>query len=52
MRKDDKTYGWNFLVATQFATKVQLKNLTHMFCPSFSSWKLYNKGAFFYIFTF
>jgi hypothetical protein len=25
-----------FLVATQFATNVQRKYLTHMFCPSFS----------------
>jgi hypothetical protein len=40
-----------FLVTIQFATKVQLENLTHMFCFPFSSWKLYNKGGFSYDFT-
>ncbi len=30
MRKEDKKYGLNFLVATQFATMVQLQNLTNV----------------------
>ncbi len=33
-----------------FATKMQLENLTHMFCPLISFWKLYNKGDFSYVF--
>jgi hypothetical protein len=40
-----------FLNAIQFATKTQLENLTHMFWPSISFWKLYKKGAFSYVFT-
>ncbi len=34
-----------------FATKVQLEILTHMFCPLISSYKLYRKGTFSYVFT-
>jgi hypothetical protein len=34
-----------------FATKVQLENLTHMFCSLISSCKVYKKGAFSYVFT-
>jgi hypothetical protein len=49
MRKEDKTYRWKFLVVIQFAPKVQLENLTHIFCPPFSFQKLYNKGVFLYI---
>ncbi len=33
-----------------FATKMQLENLTHMFCPLISSCKLYRKHRFSYVF--
>jgi hypothetical protein len=36
-----------FLIVTWFATNVQLKDLTHMFCPWIPSHKLYKQGAFF-----
>ncbi len=40
-----------FLVVTQFTNKMQLENFIHTFCPPISYCKLYNKGAFCYIFT-
>jgi hypothetical protein len=46
-----KTNGTIFLVANQFTINVQLENLMHMFCPLLSSWKLYKKCAFSYVFT-
>jgi hypothetical protein len=37
---------WEFFpIVTQFAINMQLKYLTHMFCPWFSSHKLYKKGV-------
>jgi hypothetical protein len=38
------------IVATQFATKEQLKDLTHMFCLQIPCYKLYKKGLFSYVF--
>jgi hypothetical protein len=35
-----------FLIATQFVTNVQLKDLTHMFCSWISSHKLCKQGVF------
>jgi hypothetical protein len=33
------------------SSKVQLKNLTHMFCLPISSYKVYKKDVFFNVFT-
>ncbi len=33
-------------IATQFATKEQLKDLTHMFCFQILNYKLYKEGLF------
>jgi hypothetical protein len=38
-------------IATQFATKEQLKGSTHMFCLQIPCYKLYKKGLFFYVLT-
>jgi len=40
-----------FLVTIEFASKVQLKHLTHMFSLLMSSYKVYKEGAFFLDFT-
>jgi hypothetical protein len=40
-----------YVVATQFATKKQLKDLTHMPCLGIPCHKLYKKGLFSYVFT-
>jgi hypothetical protein len=32
------------IIATQFATNEQLKNLTHMFCVQIPCYKLYKEG--------
>jgi hypothetical protein len=42
--------GGKKIVVTQFATKVELKTLTHIFGFPISSWKLYKKGVFFLCF--
>jgi len=39
------------IVATQFATNEQLKDLTHMFCFQIPCYKLYKKGFFSYLLT-
>jgi len=41
----------NAIIATQFATNEQLKDLTHMFCLRISCYKLYKKGLFSYVLT-
>jgi hypothetical protein len=43
--------GESLLVATKFASKVQLKGLIHMFDLLMSSYKVYKEGAFFLDFT-
>jgi hypothetical protein len=35
----------SFLVAIEFAIKVQLKGLTHMFCVLMSSYKIFEESA-------
>jgi len=35
-----------FLIAIEFAIKVQLKGLTYMFCLLMSFYKVYKEGAF------
>jgi len=45
-------WGIFFIVATQFAVKEQLKDLTHMLCFWISYYKLYKEGMFSYVFTF
>jgi hypothetical protein len=40
-----------FLVTIEFASKVQLKHLTHMFSLLMSSYKVYKGGVFFLDFT-
>jgi hypothetical protein len=42
----------SFLVAIEFAIKVQLQGLTHMFCLLMSSYKVYKEGDFFLDFTY
>jgi len=42
--------GEKKLIVTQFVTKMQLKNLTHMFYPPILSWNLY-KINFFLMFS-
>jgi hypothetical protein len=42
----------SFLVIIEFAIKVQLKGLTHMFCLLMSSYKVYKEDAFYLDFTF
>jgi hypothetical protein len=39
------------IVATQFATNEQLKDLTHMFCLRIPCYKLYKESLFSYVFT-
>jgi hypothetical protein len=39
------------IVAIQFTTNEQLKDLTHMPCFQISCYKLYKKGLFSYVFT-
>jgi hypothetical protein len=34
----------NSLVAKQFATKLEVQNLSHKVCPPFSSWKVYKES--------
>ncbi len=41
----------NVIVATQFATHEQLKDLIHMLCLWIPCCKLYKKGLFSYVFT-
>jgi hypothetical protein len=41
MRKEDKTYALNFLVAP-WSQELQLENLTNMFCAYFLFSKFYN----------
>jgi len=41
----------NVIVATQFATNEQLKDLTHIFCLQIPCYKLYKKNFFSYVFT-
>jgi hypothetical protein len=41
----------NVIIATQFATNEQLKDLIHMFCLRISCYKLYKKGLFSYVLT-
>jgi hypothetical protein len=41
----------NVIVAIQFATNKQLKNLTHMFCFQIPCYKLYKEDLFCYVFT-
>jgi hypothetical protein len=41
----------SFLDAIEFATKVQVKGLTHMFCLLMSFYKVYKKGGFSLNFT-
>jgi len=36
----------SYLIITKFVIKVQLKYLTHMFCPLMSSYELYKKMFF------
>jgi hypothetical protein len=43
--------GKSFLVAVEFATKVQLKGLTHMFHLLLSSYKIFKEDVFFLDFT-
>ncbi len=38
-------------IATQFATKEQLKGSTHMFCLRIPCYKLYKEGLIFYVLT-
>jgi hypothetical protein len=45
----DKFSNYN-LIYNQTLTKLQLKNLSHIFCLAFPSCKLYKEGALFYIF--
>jgi hypothetical protein len=40
-----------FIVATQYATKEQLKDLTHMICFLIPCYKLYKEDLLFYVFT-
>ncbi len=40
-----------FVVATQFVTKNQLENLTHMICLWIPCHKLYKECVFSYVFT-
>jgi hypothetical protein len=42
--------SWNSIV-TQFATKQQLKNSTHMLCLQIPCYQLYKKGLFSYVLT-
>jgi hypothetical protein len=39
------------IIATQFATTEQLKDLTHMLCFQIPCYKLYKEGLFFYVLT-
>jgi hypothetical protein len=39
------------IIATQFATNEQLKDLTHMFCLRIPCYKLYKEGLFSYVLT-
>jgi len=41
----------SFLVLIEFATKVQLKHLTHMFWLLITSYKIYKEGVFYLDFT-
>ncbi len=41
MKKEDKTYGLNFLVAP-WSQELQLENSTNMFCAYFLFCKLHN----------
>jgi hypothetical protein len=45
-------WGSLFITAIQFATKEQLKYLTHMPCLWIPCYKLYKKGLFYYVLTF
>jgi len=47
---DDLTHSCNS-IATRFAIKDQLKDLTHMFCFRILCYKLYKEGLFYYVFT-
>jgi hypothetical protein len=39
------------IIATQFVTNEQLKDLTHMFCLQIPCYKLYKEGLLSYVFT-
>ncbi len=43
--------GESFVVAIEFAIKVQLKNLTHMLCLLMSFYSVYKGGSFSFNFT-
>ncbi len=50
--KQAQNMGENlFIIAIQFATKEQLKDLTHIFCFWIPCYKLYKEGVFSYVFT-
>ncbi len=50
-KKDLNKFDVFIVITIQFATKKQLKDLTHMFCFQIPCRKLYKEGAFSYVLT-